>query len=272
MKKNAFVSLVKACLSAPAYPFTGPQVFMRLRAALTQALGFEPSYPRLGSIIGEESSLTHYWFNVLPQRHVIAFLALLERLPEPKRRELLSTLCRELTSLENPRLAHDALAVSNLEQILSRRTGITWIEGGSEFHRTFLLTALGHSLATIAGADASISGLDVHEPRKWVPVENVVYLKEAIPAPVRRALINQAWPGICGSDAALFLFNGVWSEAPELRAGILGLAREHHVIVTVAAQPTSNELESVPDAPVHVVSVSPAREHESWIRIRTESR
>ena len=203
----------------------------------------------------------YYWFKVLPQRHLIAFLTMLERLPEPRRRELINSYCRELPVIDHPRFAHDPLAVSALERLLFQRKGLTWIEGGTDYQRAFVLSALGHSFPRICGQKAVASGLDIFEPRKLVPVERVIYLNEAMPALEMRRLMVENWPVILASKAQLLLLNGVWSTAPELREEILRLSTMRHVVVTVAKSPDSALLNGC------IVTLSVARENSDWLRI-----
>jgi hypothetical protein len=60
MRKQIRKSSSGDLLQAPAYPHTGPQLFERLRTALTDALGFQPSFERLARILGERTNVTHY--------------------------------------------------------------------------------------------------------------------------------------------------------------------------------------------------------------------
>jgi hypothetical protein len=117
MKKKTRQSNIEDIRHAPAYCIAGQQLFQRLRAALTNTLGFQPGFARLARMLGENLGLTHYWFHALPQKHVVAFLTLLERLPEPKRWEVINEWCRELPMLDHPRLAHDPLAVSSMGEV-----------------------------------------------------------------------------------------------------------------------------------------------------------
>jgi hypothetical protein len=114
--------------------------------------------------------------------------------------------------------------------------------------------------------------MDIHEPRKWVPVETVVYLKEPLPPTKVKELIAATWPSISTSKATLLLLNGVWSAAPALRRQILELASRHHVIVSVSRMPEPKELAGLVKTPVHLVTVSPTREEENWIRVKIEAR
>jgi hypothetical protein len=225
----------------------------------------------LGSIIGAGRSKTNYWFQVFSHPHVIAFLCLLERLPERKRQELLQEFCRDLPSLDHPRLAHDPIGVTRLENILRQPAGLTLIRGGTEFQQTFLLTALGHSFQRHDGEHAKIAGLDIHEPRKWVPIETMTYFREPLCRVKLNQLVRVAWPAIAESGAKLVLLNGIWSVAPELQPEILKLAHQHQVVIADAKTPGPHNLPVSLASPVHVVKVGPAREHLSWIQTEVES-
>jgi hypothetical protein len=201
MTENTRKSNPPEMLNAPAFPLTRPQLFQRLRTTLAEVFGFEPRFDRLAQVLGEKTNKVHYWFKVHPNTQVIAFLSLLERLPDRKRLDLLNLCCRELPSLDSSRLAHDPLAISNLENLLRRTTGVTLIRGGSEFQRTFLIAAMGHSFPRIGGPRATVDGLDLHEPKKWVPLERLVYFREPLHPARAKELITQMWPKIRSSNA-----------------------------------------------------------------------
>lgn len=252
---------------SPAYPFAGQQVFQLLRVALTESFGFQPGFSRLGRLIGENTNLTHYWFKVLPHHHVIGFLSLLEHLPEAKRIALLNQYCRELPRLDHPRLAHDLVAVSNLENVLRRKSGITWIQGGTDFHRTFVLTALGHSYTQFCGEAATVNGIDVHEPRKWVPVEGISYMTEPLRIEKARLVAAAIWPSIVSGKAQLVLLNGVWSIAPQIHEEVLSMAALRHVVLTAAKIPERWPM----SASTHIITLNQAREGEHCIRLRVDA-
>jgi hypothetical protein len=207
---------------------------------------------------------------VLPHTHLIAFLSLVERLPDRKRLQLLSEYCRELPTLDNARLAHDALAVSNLESLLRKSNGLTLIRGGTDFQRTFLLTAMGHSFPRIGGPGATVHGLDLHEPRKWVPLEDMVYFKEPLRHARLKELIDAVWPEIQSSKAPLLLLNSIWSLVPHLHNDILNMARSQHVVVSDAKPPPPADLARRLETSVHTITISPARESERLIHLDVE--
>jgi hypothetical protein len=222
-------------------------------------------------MLGVKTNKVHFWFTAYRHTHVIAFLSLLERLPERKRVDLLNVFCRELPSLDSPRLAHDPLGISNIENLLRLASGLTLIRGGTEFQRTFVLTALGHSFPRIKGPRASVCGLDMHEPRNWVPLEGMVYFREPLHPARIRELMAQVWPRILSSDAPLVLLNSVWSTGREFHVEILRLAKEHHVVVADSKIPEPLDIRGRNGDPVHVVTLASTREHEEWIMVKVET-
>lgn len=271
MKAPATDPISKQLLSAPAFSHTGPRIFHALRVALTDSFGFQPSFSRLGRIVGRKTNLVHYWFNSLPHHHLIGFFSLLERLPEPERIDFLRTFCRELPRFDNPRISHDPSATGSLENLLEKDRGLTWIQGGPEYQRTWLLTGFGHSFARMFGEKASVGGLDIHEPRKFVPVETLLYLKEPLSSETVKGHIRNAWPSVTSARHRLLLFNGVWSATPELREAILDLASKQHVVLTVDQIPEFRSGATWKRLITHIVTLSPVREHEQWIRLKVQA-
>ena len=158
------------------------------------------------------------------------FLCGLERLSEPRRVELLRSLCRDCPRLEHPRLAHDQTSVAALRAALGQPAGLTFITGPTDELRTFVVTAAGNS-ATALAPSRQVCGLDVHRPDGWVPVPGVVYFRNPHdPAAVRR-LIPACWADLEKSPANLVLLNGVWSVAPEIRQRILSAGKTRHVVI-----------------------------------------
>lgn len=268
MKRNTSQKSLGDLVQAPAYPHTGPQLFQQLRSALGETVGFQPTFPYLAGVIGENANVTFYWFNVMPQAQLIAFLSVLERLPENKRQAIINHFCRELPVFDNQRLAHDPIGVSNLERLLSVSNGMSWILGGTEFQQTFLIAAFGHSFSRATGGRQTIAGVDIHEPRRWVPLENVIYIREPLsPARVKKAVLD-AWPVARSAQARVLLLNGIWSVAPDLHGEILEEAKNRHVIVTAPKIPEPDELKGVVKGPIHVLTISQPRENEKWIRFK----
>jgi hypothetical protein len=268
MKRNLIKPGQDDFFRAPAHPLTGPRLFRRFRAALTDAFGAEPSYHELGILTGQASSTTQHWFQVFDHRHLFFFLCLLEQLPPSKRMELLNEFCRELPSLHHPRLAHDPVAVAALENLLGEKHGITVISGGSDFQRMFLATALGHSFKRKIGLPAKVAGLDVHQPQKMVPLAGLVYFREPLPVARLRLLAHEAWPEISSSTAQLFLFDGIWSAVPDLRDQIIELGGTRHVVIADADGPDPTGLARATGNRINVITIDYAKENPAWIRLR----
>jgi hypothetical protein len=271
MAKKAENSKPPEIVVSPAFPHTGPQLCQKLRAALGKEFGKEPTLDRLAEILGPSTSKIHYWFKVYRNPHVIAFLSLVERLPERKRIELINECCRELPSMDSPRLAHDPAAIGRLENLLRLTNSITLVRGGTEFQRTFLISALANRLPRIAGPRCTVDGIDVHSPSKWVPVVGVVYLRDPLPIARVQELAIRTWPQIRSSNSRLVLFNSIWSTGPSLQDEILKLAKGRHVILADAKCPEARELAERYGVPVHVVTVSTSGEDKNWIRVGVEA-
>src|SRR5690242_9935396 len=72
-------------------------------------------------------------------------VALLERTPEKARLNILGELCRVYPTLDHARLAGDRTVLSRLTTLLGQPRGLSFIQGGNDEMRTFVITALGHS-------------------------------------------------------------------------------------------------------------------------------
>ena len=238
---------------------------------LVEAFGSEQTFRRLGKLTGQPPSTTQNWFQTFDHPHLIFFLCLLEQLPERKRLELIDEYCRELPLLSHPRLAHDPLAVSALERLLHESKGFTFINGGTDFHRTFVLSALGHAFERLNGGGAFVAGMDVHEPAKFVPVQGLVYFGGALTDAGLQTFIHETWPAIRSSQAKLLLLNGIWSAVPNLRRQILEQAGRRHVISADVNAPEAIEFRRSVNERVGIVTVSHAKEDSSWIRVRVSA-
>ncbi len=94
--------------------------------------------------MGQLPTTTSYWLGGSHQPHLTSLFCLLEQLTPEERIRVVTKLCRELPTLEDPRLRHDPNTVSALKKLLGLETGLTFISGGTADQRTFLLSALGH--------------------------------------------------------------------------------------------------------------------------------
>jgi len=269
MTKPKGRSEFKELAVGPAYPHAGTSIFPRLRAALTDFLGFQPSYPRLAEMIGFGGSKTHYWFNVFRHPHVIAFLCLLERLPDRKRLQILGLLCRELPTLDHVRMVSDPVAVSNLEDLLEGPSGLVVVRGGTDFQRIWVATAIAHTFQH-GNPKRGVAGLDVYPPKKWVPIEGVWYGRQALPPAKRAEVFREAWPTIRASSAQLFVFIGIWSVAAELQKEILNLANSRLVVIASDTEPDIKKIATLIQSPLHVVTIQTTVEPAQSIKINVE--
>jgi hypothetical protein len=244
------------------------RLLLALKASLGRGTGAPLTFDEWGEMVGRPGNTLASWCADGEAHQIQALLASLERLPKPDRHRMVEDACRLYATLRHKRLAHDFVAMSELAALLRQATGFTAIQGVMDHLRTFLLTALGNSFE---GA-GPVAGIDAHRPDGFVPVVGVSYPDDPRDA---AGHVRRAWPDVRSTEASLILLNGVWSVAPELRPEILDLARRAHV---VAADLTvlSLDLTVLPTGskaplPVHLVTVSPARERPEWVRVEVRA-
>lgn len=132
-------------IKPPAYPFTAQNLYADLHARLEAESGEKISFERLGQIIGRSKSTAHHWFGVSSQQLVIAWLCLLERLSGRARLDFLEAHCRIFPTLEHRRFVHAPSKTGKMLELVRQKTGLTFVSGGSDAGRTFVVTAMGHS-------------------------------------------------------------------------------------------------------------------------------
>jgi hypothetical protein len=266
MKKDAYEATRGEFLVIPASPITGHHLFLRLRRALAEAFGKEQTFSDLARLTGHPRTTVQHWFQTYTHPHLLFLLSLFEQLPQRRRAELIAEFCRELPLLDHPRLTHDPLAVGVLENIIQDKKGVSLIRGGSEYQRTFVVTALGHS-AIRSNKEISIAGLDIHEPKRFVPVHGVTYFRQPLSLSKLQSAAATAWNGISTSNAQLMIFNGVWSTLPELRTSIALMGEDRHVIIADDVVGVPAEFLGNLQAKVNVITLSQAKENPAWIRV-----
>lgn len=255
----------------PAYPHSAQEIFRRLRLALADNCGGQPSYARLGQMMAQPESKAHFWFNVFSHPHVIGFLCLLERLPLRKRVEFVDWLCRELPELDNPRLAHDPVAVSCLKRLLTLTDALIMVRGGSDFQRGFVATAIGHSYLKLDKSHV-VTGIDLAEPRTLVPIESIAYFEHLQPTDVLRHGVDSCWPRITRTKTGLVILNRIWSINPDLHLSILKLACSRPVILADETLPDSSYLSAHFTGTVYSVNLQSTREGcDSPIRLNVRA-
>lgn len=227
--KSLFLGEQGDLIRAPAYPVAGYKLLAELREA-HRAGGRLPPLQHLAAWLGIGVSTGHNWLCVGSLSQLQALLCLLERTPEAKWLPLLRGFLRDWPSLEHRRLNHDPVRVKQLAQLLAKPTGLTLIRGGSEEQRTFLLTALGHSVAS-PDSSRQVVGLDRHEPRSFVPLTKVLYFRSTTPRSRQRSLILKHWSAIHAAHHDVIVLNGVLSAVPELKAELQEVSAKCHVLV-----------------------------------------
>lgn len=219
----------------PAYPVAGYKLLEQLRGA-TKLDGriSPPTLPRLARYLGIPISTCHQRFSVGRLSGIQSMLCVMERMEEFQWVTILEKYLRDFPTLRHSRLAHDREGVARLYALLDAREGLTFIRGGSDADRTFLMTALGHTLATRSTGCRRMVGMDRHEPRTFVPVENVLYFRNGIPESRFRKLVLSEWEAIRQKKMAFVFLNRVVSAAPAVATDLPLMAEENHIIIAEA--------------------------------------
>jgi len=238
MKRTSCMSLAEAeVFGAPARSQPSRLVIEELRQRLNLAEGHELAFERLACMLGvPKSSLCNWCSHIeLPAVHVV--LGLLERLPQTEQVAFLRRHCRLHATLDHPALAHEPAVTEYLSSLLGLGSGVTAIEGRSDFARSFVLNALGQSFSRQDSRHRPPAGLICKSPGTFVPIEGILYLRTGLPPDRIRQLVAQVWPKIRAADTGLILLDGIWSQVPDARPRILELARTKHVVLTDALKP-----------------------------------
>lgn len=229
----------------------------QIQASLLGTRGKSPVYREIGDWTGVAEGSIKDWFNNIGNPTAEFLLTLLERIPESSRNMLLNKYLRTWPTIDHPRLCGDMTIVSALRSILCQAEGFTFIQGGSDEQRTFLLTALGHSAIGLLSGFGRIAGIDTHEPDWFVPVSGVTYLHNLHnPARIGEA-VQRAWPKICSDHKCrLILVNGIWAALPELHADIYALTSRTNVIVADASTLAPEQIRANVTGPINLLSVT----------------
>jgi hypothetical protein len=259
---------------APPSPlFPSPRItklLLDLKATLGQALGQSLSYDDWAQIAGRPGNTIANWCSGGPAHQLEVLLASMERLTPEERHRLLDHACRDYPTLGHPKLAHDFVACSRLATLLRQPSGLTFIQG-PEHMRTFLLSALGHSGGALDPQRAPVTGVDIHRPDHFVPVIGLSYLNNLLRASDIEREFKRIWPALGAANARLILLNGIWQHVPALQSEILDAVRESHLVIADALTLKPAGLTRYAPTPVHVVTVSPARERPEWIRVEIQA-
>jgi len=126
---------------------------------------------------------------------------------------------------------------------------------GAPEPRTFLVTALGHSITRVKPT-RRVCGLDIHRPDSFVPVAGVFYCQRPPNLELARHLSVRIIAEVEISKAELVIFNGIWSGISQFLKAIQRLATTRHLIVADNLDPCFDEIARVGPNPVQVMAVS----------------
>jgi hypothetical protein len=203
-------------------------MFQKAVAALGAARGRLLSNQETAALLGRGKTTISYWLNDYENDHLQVFVCLLEQLSPADRTRLFTELCRELPLLDHPRIRHDPAVVSELSRLLRERSGLTLLTGGTDAQRTFLLTALGHTLSRSDFLDGNAGGIDVHVPHWFVPLE---YIRYARPSPGAVKSMAAELTELVRSEKSYVLLNNICEWIPASANDLLKLSQTAHVIL-----------------------------------------
>lgn len=247
------------------------RLLLDLKLSLGQAEGRQVSYDDWEQIAGRPANTIASWSAGGAAHQLQVLLASLERLAIEERHRLIDRACRDYPTLRHPKLAHDLIACSRLGTLLRQSAGLTFIQGGAEHMRTFVLTALGHSAGAPHLPRITVDGVDIHRPDAFVPVIGLNYLDNTVRHADIERKFNGLWPSIRAKGAPLILLNEIWRAVPTMHRQIMEAAQKSHVVVADVAALKAGDLAIGVSAPVHLVTVFAAKERSDWIRIEIQA-
>ena len=144
---------------SPLFPASRiTKLLLDLKASLGQAEGQSLSYDEWAQIAGRPANTIASWCAGGAAHQLEVLLASMERLTADERHRLIDGACRDYPTLRHPKLAHDFVACSRLATLVRQPSGLTFVQGGPEHMRTFLLSALGNSASSLENAPRTSSG------------------------------------------------------------------------------------------------------------------
>jgi hypothetical protein len=231
------------------------RLFRHLRSALEAEFGFSLTFDDLAELLDERRSTLGNWSNGDGFPSAETLLRMLELVPVRSRQTIFEAgpCCRPCPTLDDARLSHDPIAVSQLRRLLLGR-GTVLVEGDQDHVVTYTVTALGHSYLRLHQAIQRVRGVDSHVPDWFVPVPGVVYLQHDVaPAEVRdtaKKTIADIHPG----RTALVIFNRI-GDVPEIWDFISTAAKNVLVILGEVSRPEALRRTRAVPPPIHVVRV-----------------
>lgn len=240
------------------------RLLVGIKSSISMAEARTVSAEDLEKLTGRPAGTIGSWLEGARMHQLEFLFALLERVPLGLRHELLDAACRAHPTLQNPKLAHDPVAVSRLEALLKQRTGVTVVHGAPEHARAFLLDALGNSTRWANFGQQPVVGVEIQTVAAWGPVPGVFYLSSHADT---RQQFQRAWSKIQQAEnGSLILLGGLWGRSPNVHSEIGALAARCHIIVADEIPKPEDLVRRVP-GPVHILTVAPAREQPEWIRV-----
>ena len=245
-----------------------PERILRLLQGIKSAIGLAEargiSFDDLEQLSGRPAGTVGSWFEGARMIQLEFLFALLERVPIMLRRELIDGTCRVQPTLQHAKLAHDPIALSRLETMLKQQAGFTVIHGGPEHARAFLLNGLGNSVREVNSGQQSVFGVEIQPVTAWTPVPGIIQLSPHVDL---RQQLQRAYAKIQqANDGSLILLGHVWNKIPHLHPEIVQLARRCHVLIAEDPLKTEDLVRRI-SGPVHILTVSVAREQPEWIRV-----
>lgn len=155
--------------------------------------------------------------------------------------------------------------------MLREPTGLSLLTGLTDEARTWLITALGNSVAR-GNRRAKVSGLDLHDPVSFSPVPGVLYYRGKFDPRQVASVVKQLWASIVECRAHLILLNRVWTTVPELQPEIQRLAAEKHVIVADEFDADSLQRMSRKENNycVRILKISTHQANSTWLRVEMD--
>jgi hypothetical protein len=229
--------------------------------------GKQQSVYDLQEVTGRAAGTIGSWLEGAPMLQVEFLLSLLERLPEPVRHQLLDNACRVHPTLLHANLAHDPIAVDRLESILRQANGLTIIQGGQDYMRSFVLAALGNSATRVHHGKIAVYGLETHAT-PWTPtigLTNTDYCKDGNLLKRKISALKSA------PENSLILLGDDWWQLSGLGAEVCQLATRCNVVATDAPVFRQNKSPRLHPGPIQRLTISRVREQPEWLQIDFQS-
>jgi hypothetical protein len=236
-------------------PSRGTKFLNIIEAALADMHGRLLTYDELGEIAGQSTSTIFDWTLGANLRQLEAYIRLLERLPESKRKQVIDGVCRLMPTIYHERIAWQERQVSNCQQLLRMERGLSLVLG-DENARDFFITALGHSMARIDQHRLPVCGIDARLADRFVPVDGIRSLGGTLQPEKLSGLALSAWSAIRGFRKGLVLINGVWPNLRDKHNEIREMATHCHVVIADQINAAEMRANTSPSNLSHLIIVA----------------